>query len=319
MIKLTACTALIAAINPCSSLSAQVEEQVPIAIVNGEEIDVEQYKDFLYLSIGSGDLPRIIDSVLITQAANKYKIELAEEDISLRVNNAWLDLLAGANEKDFLSEYEPLGFNKELTLAALRATAITQVKLEKYVVATRVVTDDLLQREFHSKYGFNGVKREVAHIMIMPHHIHAEALRSDAEISFEEAKLVAAERARQCLQELEEGASFTAMVAKYSHDPASNNNQGVLPTYRPGMYGEDFKKIVENLDAPHTATSSIESGAGVHIVRVNSMIVTKLRDVREALSREILNSPANIGEIKQTILELRAAAEISYPLSELAE
>ena len=102
------------------------------------------------------------------------------------------------------------------------------------------------------------------------------------------------------------------MVTEYSHDNASRLNKGILPTYRPGMYGEAFRAEVERLAATQTSGIAVESGAGYHIIRVHSRVVTLLSDVRVTLTKDLLEAPADISEIKQTIVDLRAAAKIEY-------
>jgi parvulin-like peptidyl-prolyl isomerase len=78
------------------------------------------------------------------------------------------------------------------------------------------------------------------------------------------------------------------------------------------MYGEAFRAEVERLAATQTSEIAVESGAGYHIIRVHSRVVTLLNDVRITLTKDLLEAPANIGEIKQTIVDLRAAAKIEY-------
>ena len=228
------------------------------------------------------------------------------------VDGMWRDLFAPGSEEEFLKTYLPQGFNKEMAGAALRASALTQLQLEHYIVATRIITDQKLEKSFTAQYGHNGIRTEVAHIMIMPHNIRATALANDTVISFENAKQLAFDRAKECLQKLSAGAPYSEMVTEYSHDNTSKLNKGILPTYRPGMYGEAFSTEVERLAATQTSGIAVESGAGYHIIRVHSRVVTLLSDVRITLTKDLLEAPADISEIKQTIIDLRAAAKIEY-------
>ncbi|MDP6964250.1 MAG: peptidylprolyl isomerase, partial [Planctomycetota bacterium] len=242
-----------------------------------------------------------------------------DDEIETRVQQNWLSILAGESEDDFLQRLKPLGFNKQMTLASLRQTAITQVLLEKYVVTTRIVTDEKLNREFASTYGFNGVKTEVAHILIMPHYIRAEAMRNNQELSYEQACHQARELAQQCLASLNSGEDFAELVVKYSNDNASNLDRGILPTYRPGMYGDGFSQMVDSLDENAVPPNIVESGAGFHIVQVNSRVKTNFEDVKHDLSLKILQAPADITEIKNAIVDLREAATIEYPQNQSEE
>ena len=312
MNKLILKTALLASISLVSVVTAQELPTTDLATVNGEKISVERYKDFLFTTIGSSELTRLVDTVLIEQAAKAFDIVINGDVLAQRVDGMWRDLFAPGSEEEFLETYLPLGFNKEMAFAALRASALTQLQLEDYIVATRIITDEKLQKSFVAKHGPKGIKTEVAHIMIMPHNIRAEALGANEIISFERAKQIASEKSKECLQELSAGAPFSKMVAKYSHDNASKLNNGVLATYRPGIYGEAFKTEVERLAVAQTSQTAVESGAGYHIIRVHSRVITQLSDVRTMLTKNLLEAPADISETKQTIIDLRAAAKIEY-------
>jgi len=312
MNKLILKTALLASISLVSVVTAQETPATDLATVNGEKISVERYRDFLFTTVGSSELARLVDTVLIEQAAKSFDIVINADDLAQRVDMMWRDFFAPGSEEEFLKASLPQGFNKEMTLTSLRASALTRLQLEHYIVATRIITDQKLQKSFTAKYGHNGIKTEVAHIMIIPHNIRAEALAANEAISFERAKQIASEKSKECLEELAAGASFNEMVTKYSHDNASKLNNGVLPTYRPGIYGEAFKTEVERLAAAQTSQAAVESGAGYHIIRVHSRVVTQLGDVRAMLTKNLLEAPADISEIKQTIIDLRAAAKIEY-------
>ncbi|MDE0586538.1 MAG: peptidylprolyl isomerase [Planctomycetota bacterium] len=312
MNKLILKTTLLASISLVSVVTAQEQPATDLATVNGEKISVERYRDFLFTTIGSSELARLVDTVLIEQAAKAFDIVIDADVLAQRVDVMWRDLFAPGSEEEFLNAYLPQGFNKEMAFASLRASALTRLQLENYIVATRIITDQKLQKSFVAKYGHNGIKTEVAHIMIIPHNIRAEALAANEVISFERAKQIAAEKSKECLQKLSAGAQFSEMVTEYSHDNSSKLNNGVLATYRPGIYGEAFKNEVEGLAVAQTSQTAAESGAGYHIIRVNSRVVTQLSDVRTMLTKHLLEAPADIGEIKQTIIDLRAAAKIEY-------
>ena len=315
MNKLILKTALLASISLVSVVTAQELPTTDLATVNGEKISVERYRDFLFTTIGSNELSRLVDTVLIEQAAKAFDIVIDADVLAQRVDGMWRDLFAPGSEEEFLKTYLPQGFNKEMTVAALRASALTQLQLEHYIVATRIITDQKLEESFTAQYGHNGIKTEVAHIMIMPHNIRAAALANGTAISFENAKQIASDKAKECLRKLSAGAPYSEMVAEYSHDNTSKLNKGILPTYRPGMYGEAFRAEVERLAATHPCSReflAVESGAGYHIIKIHSRVVTLLSDVRVTLTKDLLEAPADISEIKQTIVDLRAAAKIEY-------
>ncbi|MBC8368823.1 MAG: peptidylprolyl isomerase [Planctomycetes bacterium] len=318
MNKLLLAFTIFASISLVSEAKAQSTPET-LATVNSTKISLDDYRDFVFTRDGGSSLVLMVDALLIEQAAASMNLTVDENELAARVSMSWQDVLAGQDESDFLEQFQPFGFNKDLTLKAIAMIETSNLLLEQYVVATRIITDAKLEQAFFAKHGHQGIKVEVAHIMVMPHYIRAEALRNNQKITFEQAQNLASQKAEECLRRLTDGESFDDLVIEYSNDTASNSNQGVLPTYRPGMYGENYTQMVDSLSINGVAESIVKSGAGLHIIRLNSKVITKLEDVRDQLSRELLVAAPTISETKQAIIDLRAAATIAYYPAQTAE
>ncbi|MDP6964066.1 MAG: hypothetical protein QGF46_07865, partial [Planctomycetota bacterium] len=55
-------------------VNGQQQPDLPIAIINGKEISTETYHRFLTTAIGSDQLSRMVDSILVAQAAQQHQI-----------------------------------------------------------------------------------------------------------------------------------------------------------------------------------------------------------------------------------------------------
>ncbi len=297
--------------------AAQEEKPAPlpadiVARLGSEEIGLQEYQDYLYQRMGKRPLHQLIDSKLVQQEARRYDIQIEESAVQAAVEERLQQARQGRPEEEFLRNLRQGGLNLELFTHNLHDDVVQELTLNALVRATRVPTDTLLQQAFESKYGPGGSKVEVRHILIMPNFLRAEKIKAGAnpkDLDLQALKAEARQRAEECLQRLNAGEDMAALVAKYSHDQVSLKNQGILPSYRPGLYGTAFTEAVKTL-APGAYSQVLESGAGFHIVQVVSRVVTQFEDVRATLVEEVMRAEPTWQEREQFLRGLREAADI---------
>lgn len=308
--------ALLAA--PSSPLYSQEEkppEPLPegvAAMVDGVPISMEDYRDFLYQRSGKRMLQQMVDRQLVAAAVKAYAIEIPQAAIDALVQERKEQAFQGRGEEQFLISLHDSGLSQELFMAGLKADAKQEIALDALVRATRVPTDTRIQKAFEAQYGVGGQKLEVRHVLVMPHFLRAEKIKAGVkaqDIDNAEMKLAAKARAEECHAKLADGADFLAMVQEYSHDQVSLRSDGMLPAYRPGLYGQGFTQAVLSLE-PGQFSSVVESGAGYHIVYLESRVTTLLADVRSALVESVMNAAPTWQEREELLAGLRAAAEI---------
>jgi len=300
---------------PLGAQESKPEEALPddvVAMVGDIEIKLATYKDFLWKRHGKRQLNQMIDHELVKQAAMEYGIPLDEAALQQAFDTRMEQNRKGRSLEDFRKSLREAGQTYEYFLENLRADLAHEQLLDQLVLATRVATDQRIQRAFDSKYGADGVKVRIRHVLVMPHFLRAEKIRAGAkpaEIDSAELKLQARAMADACLVELQAGADFPAMVEKYSHDQVSRQSQGELPSYRPGLYGPAFTAAVAD-QAVGQNSAVLESGAGYHIVQVIERKITQLEDVRASLVDEVMKAPATWQDREQVLAGLREAGEI---------
>jgi len=300
-----------------TALAQQEEAEQPladgiVARVGKVEIGLQEYKDFLWTRYGKRPLNQLIDHVLVKQAAADYGLTLEESVLEATYEERLEPSMQGRSPEEFEVLLQEAGQTMAMFTANLRIDLAHELLLDQLVFATRVATDDRIQSAFVAKYGDGGTKVRVRHILVMPHFLRAERIRNGqkaADIKPEEMKAAARELAESCLLELQQGASFEAMVAKYSQDQVSSTRQGELPAFRPGLYGADFTAAVAVLPVGQNS-GVIESGAGFHILQVVERTVTDLADVRAALVEEVMQAAPNWQDREQVLAFLREAGNI---------
>ncbi|OTG88372.1 peptidylprolyl isomerase [Acinetobacter sp. ANC 4558] len=77
----------------------------------------------------------------------------------------------------------------------------------------------------------------------------------------------AKQRADVAYDELNKGATFANVAAKYSEDPNSKNNGGTLSAYEKGAFGEAFDTTVESLKSGQTS-APVKTQYGYQIIQV---------------------------------------------------
>lgn len=127
---------------------------------------------------------------------------------------------------------------------------------------------DSVSMPFRSKYGYHLIyvqdvrptvpDRLVSHIYFRTtgkNHSQKEALA----------------KANKVYKELENGASWDSMVAKYSDDPISKNREGSIGWVNHNQYRPSLSDKIFALKKPHTYTRPFVSAYGVHIIRLDSI------------------------------------------------
>ena len=283
-----------------------------VARIGDTDIKLDQYKEFLWSRYGKRPLNQMVDHVLVKHAASEYGLSVDKKALLATFEERMTQSMQGRSREDFEKTLQEAGQSMQMFTTNLRVDLAHEQMLDQLVFATRVATDDRIQRAFDAQYGAGGIKVRVSHILIMPHFLRAELIRGGekaSEIKPEAMKAAARQMAETCLAELTQGADFEGQVEKYSHDQVSRQNKGELPSYRPGLYGPAFTAAVAELPVGQNSMI-IESGAGFHIVQILERKTTALADVRSAMIDEVMTAVPTWQDREQVLVALRESGEI---------
>ena len=283
-----------------------------VARLDQRLISREEYLDFLYLRFGNRALEEYIGELLLAEEAVEYQIVVEDQEVTELLEQREQAARSNPRAGNFEDELRRNGRSLDMYRRATKAEIRKELLLDRLVRATRVVTDERLVQAFELKYGANGHKQRVRHIVIMPNVLRADELRAGAkpnDIDMTEIHNAARARADELLARINAGEDFAAIAATHSHDRVTKNRGGELLNYNGRLYGPDFFAGLKNL-APGKTTAVIKTGAGYHIAQVVERTVTELDDVRTSLALGILESEPSWQEKSALLQALRSRAEV---------
>ena len=283
---------------------AQVEADEPlpagvVAQLNGDDIAMQTYLDYLYQRFGKRGVREMIGDILVEQEAVRYGIQVDEAEVVKLADEREAGMRRGMDEKGFLANLEQNGQDYGMFRNSVEAEIRNELRLSALVMKTRVATDDKISQLFDRKYGLGGVRMRVRHVVAMPNILRAEAVRAGTEpnsIDMEVLRSTARARAEQARERLAGGEDFSAVAAELSHDRVTKDRGGEISNYNGRLYGPNFRAALDSMQ-PGQISPVVESGAGFHVLELLERTETKLVDVREELIDEILAAQPNFQEM----------------------
>ena len=281
-----------------------------IARLDGQDITLAEYQDFLWRRFGRRALAQYADLLLLRDACSARGVELPAAELDAEVAKRLREARGQQDEAEFRAQMLRSGQDPDLFAEAVRLDAEQSLRTDRLVLASRVATDLALEQIFEQTYGAGGRRVEVAHVLVMPNVLRAEALRAGtpaAEIDLDALRVRArelAEEARTATSEQE----FAAVVTAFSHDRATREAGGVLSAWRPGLYGDGFAAAVAELE-PGEVSAVVESGAGFHVIQLRARTTTEFAAVRAEILKTYLEGPPTWPEREQLMRALRGRAD----------
>ena len=298
-------------------LAAQGEPVEPlpqgvVAQVNGEDIALQDYLEYLYQRFGKRGVREMVGDLLVEREAARYGVVVDEAEVVRIANEREEGMRRGQDEQTFLANLERNGQDYGLFRNSIEAEIRTELRLSGLVLKTRVATDEKIQQLFERKHGLGGVRMEIRHIVAMPNILRAEAVREGADpstIDMEQLRATARSQAERAREQLISGADFATVAAELSHDRVTKDRGGKIENYNGRLYGPAFRGVLDRLQ-PGELSPVVESGAGFHVVELISRTETSLAEVRDALIDEILSAEPNFQEMTSLRNSLIEAAKI---------
>ena len=224
-----------------------------VATVNGDEITEEDLNEHLKQMYGQEALETLIVHRLILNAAEKANIAPSQDAIEEEISGMKEQMGGEEGFAHFLSQY---GMNEE----ALRHNLLLSKSLDEIRYSKVDVEEADLQSFFEeNKSWFDAPERvRASHIL-----------------------LGSEERARDILEELDQGADFAELAKQHSLDTASGNQGGDLDFFARGTMYQEFEDAAFALDV-NEISEPVETDAGFHIIKV-----TDREDAEEAVYEEV--------------------------------
>lgn len=289
-----------------------------VAVVNNDAITLSELQETMAAyrteqrqarSLGSSDeelakqlLPKLIDSRLQLQEAEREKITVEDQEVADEIN----ERIKVYNART-LDEFERLLKEQGITMDAVRKRVRETLRVQKVIrrkVALRVsVTDaEIVQYIEENRQKLEtGLSYHARHILVVPD--------GTDDVAWESARIKADMLRTQIL----EGADFAAVARQHSQD-ASAKDGGDLGTLKRGELAQDIEAEILRLE-PGQLSRPYRSPLGYHVFRLESKdtldgpgLLRIKQQVREILFRQKYEArlDAWLKEIKQrAIIEVR--------------
>ena len=278
-----------------------------VAIVDGKEITLDAYKDYLWRLVGRDRVQHFVDEILITKKAAELGVVVSDADVAVRVEEEVQRRIEGFYQGS-VAKWRAQLAERGRTLEEFKAQLAQQLRsdlvLEQCVRATRTVDDARILERFERDFGNGGVVHDLRHILVNKAPKGAREPDRESEAS-------ARDKAERILRELRDDADFGEMAGLYSDDTYTKNRGGQMPRYRAGVYGEEFDAAVEALSEGNRLSGIVSSPRGFHIVELVGRRVTRLEDVKEEIRATLLEEAPSAKDKYDFVQGLRAAARIT--------
>lgn len=269
-----------------------------VARIDGHDVSHAAYLEFLYRQYDLTRLSEFLDEQRLEQRALQLGVEVPQALVDGGVEEKIRQTVEGLYQGS-LDAFEQSLRNRLQDLAGFRrwssALVRSELLLERCILAERVVDDASVRSQFELIYGPGGTHCQVRHIL----------LRED-----KPGDSAAARAARIMNQLADDPDSFQELARLQSDDVLTRASDGLLPSYQPGMFGDEFQAAVDSLQSPGQITGPIPSARGLHIVQLVGRTVTPLSEVADELRILLETRPATAAERTRYRVALRSGVRV---------
>jgi parvulin-like peptidyl-prolyl isomerase len=270
-----------------------------IAKVNSDVITLSELEDISRQSeIDLNDstrelvLNKLIDRILLVQAARKSKIEIPDSYINLQVEKEMQRIKSNFKKTE---DYTAWLAKQQLTEDAIRIMMRDRISNELLInrflrKSAPPVTDDDIRKYTHNNPE-EAAKQETVHLKQIFFEVPEDATADEKEAIHQ--------KALQCQRELKMGASFDALVEQFSDDSAGKEEKGDLGFIHHGEVMPEIEKLAFSLKEGEYS-DPILTERGYHII-----LVLEKASIREYLYEQSIDNYQ-----KDMLKKLRAEAVI---------
>lgn len=280
-----------------------------LARVDGREVSVREYADYLLASIGTARLGEYIDRLLLAAEAERKEVIVTPDEVEAMVEDAMERTIAGlyrGERRRYEEALERRGITLEERKAWLRQKLFYDTLLDRLVIAGREVTEEEVREEFQRVHGKEGIQRRLRHILVA----RGPRIGPDGSQLAPRGEAAAEKRARAILAQLRSGADFVDLARKYSDDTFTRVRDGELAGYRGGVFGSAFDEAVAGLTEGRPLSEVVRTAKGFHIIQYLGATKTEFEDVRERIEEELRLRAPTTPERLALVESLRERADI---------
>ena len=272
-----------------------------VVCADGLTIPWDQYAEHLIERSGRRPLEELLDLLLLRREAARRGLEAAPEGLAAALEARFEELEQGRHRGDreaFEAELAEGGYDRA-SYRALIAEQLEREALEGLIAkAARSLERPALLQRFEREYGPGGQTLRVRHLLLTRAQTRAALIAAgERPESLDVARVDQRIRAllTEYRQRLADGADFGALARESSHDGATHQTGGEIPSYRGQHFGPAFGAAVAEASAGQLI-GPIESEAGWHLIEVLERRVVRFEEVEAELLRRQREDPATGAE-----------------------
>lgn len=260
-----------------------------VAVVNGRAISGAELNARLQTQFGQQVLGRMIEEVLIQEAAAKAGVTVTAAEAAAELEKVRARMgaqqLAEALRQNNLTEVQYLGLLETELLARKVVGGMAQAQIKDADVSTYLAENQLRIRYANSQV-------RASHILV----------ETEAE-------------AQQVIERLAKGEAFADLAAEISIDPSAKTNKGDLDFFGPGAMVAEFEEAAFALKVGERS-APVKSPFGWHVILVTDRMDGAVLNEAEALAaaRSELIDQYVRSAISPWVRELKAKAQIQTNL-----
>lgn len=257
-----------------------------VAIVNGQNITLENYQKLLYLNKSSMEsyygsdiwskkmedgktysdtlkemvLQTMIGSEVIYQQAEKDKVIPTDKQVQDQINSF---NESTKNNSEYQEQLKKMGINEDfLKFQFTRDLANTNLQ-KKFEEDTKISETEMKKYYEDNKKSFYTDSVTASHILLKTQDSEGKELSA-------EKKKEAKKKAEEALAKVKSGEDFAKVAKKYSQDSSASNG-GELGTFGRGQMVSEFEKAAFNMKKGEIS-DIVETEYGYHIIKVTGRV-----------------------------------------------
>lgn len=289
-------------------------------LVNGEAISYQrfygfytEYRNSKGVAVGArGDqlelltrlrreaMERLVEQVLVGQAAERARIGVEETDV-----DAAVDELRSVfdSEREFTLRLEQEGFDPE----SFRAHIHRMLAAKHYLDGIRLEASAVTEAEVERYYRDNEDRLTLPEQARVRHVLVRWKAPNNAE-----SRDAVRQAVQPVLERARDGEDFAALAREYSEDEATRADGGDTGFFYPGEMVPEFEEASFAL-TPGQISDPVETDFGVHIIKLEERGAPRLlplEEIRDRL-REHIRAEKSERAVELEIEQLRAEADVS--------
>lgn len=265
----------------CGKIPKLENGEEVVASINGKDFTANELYDELKKQGGASVLVNMIDTFITNQEVTDSKE--AEEYAESLIKQYRLSY--EQNNMDFDAALVSNGYANEAEFKEVIATDYKMSQIaEKYI--KEEITDDEL-KEYYEEHISDELS--VKHILIAPE-VSSDA--SDDEKT--EAENAALEKAKNLIEQLNNGADFETLAKENSDDDATKNNGGVINNVVKEGYVTEFWNAAYALENGKYTTEPVKTQYGYHIIyKVSHTEKKSFEEMKDSLYDDVVDEKLN--------------------------